>query len=140
MRFPLYVTCCFFLVAFSISSLYLFFFINLTNMCLVVFLLKGTLCSLDLGDYFLSSVREGITFFNAISLIGVYCEQTSRANSQVLFQNRLPINQKLLYLQTYQICSDTLTNVTLFCLLPTSKLHRHKRILGVPMTHLFFLL
>ena len=28
----------------------------------------------------------------------------------------------------------------LFCLLPTSKFHRHKSILGVPMTHLFLLL
>ena len=34
MRFPLYVTCYFSLVAFNISSLYLFF-INLTNICLV---------------------------------------------------------------------------------------------------------
>lgn len=123
-----------------IFLLCIYFFLNLTNMCLVVFLLTGTLCSLHLGDYFLSRVREEITFFNAISLTGVYCEQTSRANSQILFQNRLPINQKLLDLQTYQVCCDILTNVTLFCLLPTSKLHRHKGILGVPMTHLFFLL
>ena len=68
-----------------IFLLCIYFFINLTNMCLAVFLLTGTLCSLHLGDYFLSRVREEITFFNAISLTGVYCEQTSRANSQILF-------------------------------------------------------
>ena len=41
-----------------------------SSMCLIVFLLYGTLCFLDLVVYFLSRVREGITFFNTIYLIG----------------------------------------------------------------------
>ena len=48
MEFPLYVTCCFSLAAFSILSLCLVF-VSLINMCLGVFLLGfilyGTLCS-----------------------------------------------------------------------------------------------
>ena len=46
MGIPLYVTCCFFLAAFNICSLFLFF-VNLINVCLGVFhlgfILFGTL-------------------------------------------------------------------------------------------------
>ena len=61
MGIPLYVICCFSLVAFNIFSLYLIF-VSLINLCLsiflVLFILNGTLCFLDMGDYFLSHVRE----------------------------------------------------------------------------------
>ena len=61
MGIPLYVIFCFFLAAFNIFSLNLIF-VSLINMCLGVFLLGfilyGTLRFLDLGDYFLSHVRE----------------------------------------------------------------------------------
>ena len=61
MGIPLYVICCFSLAAFNIFSLYLIFD-SLINMCLGVFLLGfilyGTLCCLDLIDYFLSHIRE----------------------------------------------------------------------------------
>ena len=57
----MYVICHFSLVAFNILSLSLIFIILIT-MCLGVFLLgfilPGTLCFLDLIDYFLSHVRE----------------------------------------------------------------------------------
>ena len=57
----LYVICSFSLTAFDIFCLHLIFD-SLINMCLVVFLLGfilyGTLCFLDLIDYFLSHVRE----------------------------------------------------------------------------------
>ena len=61
MGFPLYVTCCFSLVAFS--SLYLcLVFVNLISMCLGMFLLGfilyGTLSLLDLIDSFLFHVGE----------------------------------------------------------------------------------
>ena len=60
---------CFSLAAFNIFSLY-FIFVSLINMGLGVFLLGfilyGTLHFLDLGDYFLSHVREvfNYNFFN----------------------------------------------------------------------------
>ena len=61
MGIPLYIICCFSLAAFNIFSLYLIFDI-LINMCLGVFLLGfilyGTLCFLDLIDYFHSHIRE----------------------------------------------------------------------------------
>ena len=62
MGVPFYVTFCFSLDAFNIFSLNLIF-ISLINMCLGVFflgfILYGTLLRfLDLGDYFLSHVRE----------------------------------------------------------------------------------
>ena len=61
MGIPLYVICCFSLAAFNIFSLYLTFD-SLINMCLGVFLLGfillGTLCFLDLTNYFLSHITE----------------------------------------------------------------------------------
>ena len=61
MGFPLYVTCCFSRAAFNILSLCLVF-VSLISMCLDVFLLGfilyGTLCLLDLIDYFLFHVGE----------------------------------------------------------------------------------
>ena len=61
MQFPLYVTCCFSLAAFSIFSLCLVF-VSLISMCLGLFLLGfilyGTLFLLDLIDYFLFHVGE----------------------------------------------------------------------------------
>ena len=61
MGIPLYVIFCFSLAAFNIFCLYLIFD-SLINMCLGVFLLGfilcGTLCFLDLIDYFLSHIRE----------------------------------------------------------------------------------
>ena len=61
MGFPLYVTCCFFLAAFNILPLYLVF-VSLISRCLGVFLLGfilyGTLCLLELIDYFLFHVGE----------------------------------------------------------------------------------
>ena len=57
----LYVICCFSLAAFNIFSLYLIFD-SLINMCLGVcllgFILYGTLRFLDLIDYFISHIRE----------------------------------------------------------------------------------
>ena len=59
--FPLYVTCCCSLAAFNILSLCLVF-VSLISMYLGVFLLGfilyGTLCLLDLIDYFLFHVGE----------------------------------------------------------------------------------
>ena len=61
MGIPLYVIFCFSIAAFNIFSLN-FIFVRLINMCLGVFLLGftlyGTLRFLDLGDYFLSHIRE----------------------------------------------------------------------------------
>ena len=60
MGIPLYVICCFSFIAFNIFSLPLIF-VNLINMYLGVFLLYpvwDSLHFLDLGDYFLSHVRE----------------------------------------------------------------------------------
>ena len=61
MGFPLYVTCCFSLAAFNIHSLCLVF-VSLISVCLGMFLLGfilyGTLCLLDLIDYFLFHVGE----------------------------------------------------------------------------------
>ena len=69
MGFPLYVACCFSLVIFNIFSLCLVF-VSLISMCLGMFLfgfiLYGTLCLLDLLDYFLFHVGE---IFNSILLI-----------------------------------------------------------------------
>ena len=61
MEIPLYVIFCFSLAVFNIFSLNLIF-VSLIKMCLGVFLLGfilyGTLCFLDLGDYFLSHVKK----------------------------------------------------------------------------------
>ena len=61
MGFPLYVTCCFSLVSFNILSLCLVF-VSLISMCfgmfLLGFILYGTLCLLDLIDYFLFHTGE----------------------------------------------------------------------------------
>ena len=63
--FPCMLFVAFSLVAFNILSLYLTF-VSLINMCLIMFLLGfilyGTLCFLDLDDYFLSQVREVFNF------------------------------------------------------------------------------
>ena len=65
MGVPLYVIC-FPLVAFNILSWSLIF-VSLITMCLGVFLLgfilSGTLCFLDLVDYFLSRVREFFSYY-----------------------------------------------------------------------------
>ena len=61
MGFPLYVTCCFSLAALNILSLCLVF-VTLISVCLgvflLVFILYGTLCFLNLIDYFLSHAGE----------------------------------------------------------------------------------
>ena len=61
MRFPLNATCCFSLAVFNILSLCLVS-VRLISMCLGMFLLGfilyGTLCLLDLIDYFLFHVGE----------------------------------------------------------------------------------
>ena len=66
MGIPLCVICCFSLAAFNICSLCLIF-VNLINMCLGVFclgfILFGTLCFLDLGDYFLPHFREVFNYY-----------------------------------------------------------------------------
>ena len=73
MGIPLYVICCFSLVAFNIFSLYLIFD-SLINMCLSMFLLGfilyGTLRFLDLIDYFPSHIREVFNYnlFNVFSV------------------------------------------------------------------------
>ena len=65
MGIPLYVLCCFSLIAFSIFSLSLIF-VNLITMFLSVFLLViilyGTLCFLYLGDCFLFHVMEVFSY------------------------------------------------------------------------------
>ena len=62
----LYVICCFPLVVFNILSLSLIF-VSLIIVCLGVFLLgfilPGTLCLLDLVEYFLSHVRKVFTYY-----------------------------------------------------------------------------
>ena len=66
MGFPLYVICHFSLVGFNILSLSLIF-VSLITMCLDVFLLgfilPGTLCFLDLIDYFLSHVQKVFSYY-----------------------------------------------------------------------------
>ena len=66
MRIPLYVICCFSLIALNIFSLHLIF-VNLINMYLETFLpefiLLGTLHFLDLGDSFHSHVREVFSYY-----------------------------------------------------------------------------
>ena len=61
MGFPLHVTCCISLAAFNILSLCLAF-VSLISMCLAIFLhgfiLYGTLCLLDLIDYFFIHVGK----------------------------------------------------------------------------------
>ena len=65
MGVPLYVTCCFSLVA--INILYFYFFALLITVCLGVILfgliLFGTLCFLDLDAYFLSEVRKTVSYY-----------------------------------------------------------------------------
>ena len=76
MGVPLYVICRFSLAAFNNFSLSLIF-AGLITMCLGVFvlgfILYGTLHFLDLGDYFLSHVREVVDYnlFNTFS--GPFC-------------------------------------------------------------------
>ena len=66
MGISLYVICCFSLAVLNIFSLCLIFVI-LTNMCLSMFLfgfiLYGTLCFLDLFDYFLFHVVEVLNYY-----------------------------------------------------------------------------
>ena len=66
MGVPLYVICRYSFVAFTILSLSLIF-VSLITMCLSVFPLgfvpSGTLCFLDLVDYFLSHVREVFSYY-----------------------------------------------------------------------------
>ena len=66
MGVPLYVICRFSIVTFNILSLSLTF-VSLVIMHLVVFLLgfilPGTLCFLNLVDYFLSHVREVFSYY-----------------------------------------------------------------------------
>ena len=66
MGVTLYVITCLSLVAFNILSLSLIF-VNLFTVCLSVFLLgfilSGTLCFLDLVNYFLSHVRELVSYY-----------------------------------------------------------------------------
>ena len=63
---PLYVICHFSLIVFNILSLSLIP-VSLNTVCLSVFLLlfilPGTLCFLDLVDYFLSHVREVFSYY-----------------------------------------------------------------------------
>ena len=65
MGIPLYVTCCFSLAAFNNFSLCLIF-VSLINMSLSVFLfgliLCGTLGFFDIRGYFLSQIREFLTY------------------------------------------------------------------------------
>ena len=66
MGIPLFVFCCFILIAFNIFSLSLIF-VFFINMCLSMFLLGfilcGTLGFLDLGDCFLSHVRDIFSYY-----------------------------------------------------------------------------
>ena len=66
MGVPLYVICHFYLVAFNIFSVSLIF-VSLITVCLSMFLLgfilPRTLCFLDLGDCFLSHVREVFSYY-----------------------------------------------------------------------------
>ena len=67
MGIPLCVICCFSLAAFNICSLCLIF-VNLINMCLVVFLpwvypFGDSLGFLDLGGYFLPQFREVFNYY-----------------------------------------------------------------------------
>ena len=66
MRIPLYVICCFSLIALNIFSLNLIF-VNLINIYLDIFLLefilRGTLHFLDLGDCFYSHVKEVFSYY-----------------------------------------------------------------------------
>ena len=68
MEFPLYVTCCFSLAAFNSLSLCLLF-ASLISMCLGMlllgFILYGTLCLLDLIDYFFFHVWEILTIISS---------------------------------------------------------------------------
>ena len=65
MGVPIYVICRFSIVACNILSLSLIF-VTLIIICLGVFflafILPGTLCFLDLVDYFLSHVREFFSY------------------------------------------------------------------------------
>ena len=66
MGVPLYIICHFSLVSVNILSLSLIF-VSLITICLNVFLLgftlPRTLCFLDLVDYFLSHVREVLSYY-----------------------------------------------------------------------------
>ena len=66
MRVPLYVICCFSLVAFDTLFLALVF-VSLITMCLSVFFLRfilpGPLHFLDLVGYFLSHDREVFSYY-----------------------------------------------------------------------------
>ena len=66
MGVPLYIIYCLFIVAFNILPLSLIF-VSLITMCygmfLLGFILPGTLCFLDLVDYFLSHVWEVFSYY-----------------------------------------------------------------------------
>ena len=83
MVFPLHVACCFSLAAFNLLSLCLVF-VSLIIMCLGVFLLGfilyGTLCLLDLIDYFHFHVQEIFNYnLFKIFLIPVFLSSSSAA-------------------------------------------------------------
>ena len=64
MGVPLYCICHFSLVAFNILSLIFFSLIIMClGVCLLGFILPGTLCFLDLIDSFLSHVREVFSYY-----------------------------------------------------------------------------
>ena len=75
MSVPLYVICCFSLVAFNILSLSVTF-ASLITICLSVFLLvfflPGTLCFLDLFDYFFSHVKEVFSIYPFQYFLGFF--------------------------------------------------------------------
>ena len=80
MGISLCVICCFFLAAFNICSLCLIF-VNLINMCLGVFclgfILFGTLCFLDLGDYFLPHFREVFNYYLLKDFLMIFLSSSS---------------------------------------------------------------
>ena len=79
MGIPLYVICCFFFVALNIFSLSLIF-VNLINMCLIppwVCPVWDSLCFLDMGDCFLSYVREIFSYYLIKYFLGLFLSHLS---------------------------------------------------------------
>ena len=113
MGFPLCITCCFSLAAFNIISLFLVF-VSLISMCLGVFLfgfiLYGTLCLLDLIDYFLFHVGEIFSypfFFSSSSVTPII----QILVCLILFRSSLRLSSVLCILFTVLYSSEVISTI-----------------------------
>jgi len=104
MGIPLCVICCFSLAAFNICSLYLIF-VNLINICLVVFhlvfILFGTLAFLDLGGYFLPNFGKFSTIISSSIFSQPFLLSSSSGTPMIRMLGHLTLSQRSLRLCSF---------------------------------------